>query len=106
MIESSLFGIILLIIGLIIKYSNIPMNSLFGYRTPMAMKSNRHWELANRAFAIHAILIGVISILIGNLNGTTGFHSTWIMFINLSLLLLSIVVIERKLHKFNRQIMP
>ena len=67
-IVSIVVGSVLLIIGLILKYFNIRRNSLFGYRTFLSMKNDSNWVFANRIFARFAIIIGIVTLLVGTIS--------------------------------------
>ena len=103
MISSIILGIVLLVIGLILKYSQVQRNSLFGYRTYLSMKSEANWAFANKAFARHAIIMGIISLLIGGTSLLLPFNYTYTIFGLLTLLLISIVTIEINLRKFDKK---
>jgi uncharacterized membrane protein len=102
MIASFVIGIALLIFGLIAKYSFVKRNSLFGYRTYLSLKTEANWEFANKRFATHAILIGVVAMIIGSLNYLYKTGSNYSILFILSLLLFSIIRIEIGLQKFDK----
>jgi uncharacterized membrane protein len=103
MIAAFVIGSVTLIMGLIAKFSRIERNSLFGYRTFLSMKNDANWEFANSRFANHAIVIGVISLSTGLVAQIVEIKNGFVLFVILSLLLTSIVTIELKLKRFDRE---
>ncbi len=102
MIPSMILGTVLLVIGLLLKFSSVKRNSFFGYRTFLSMKNEDNWNYANRTFARHSIIIGIISISVGGLSSLVPFINEYIIFALLTLLLVSIIRIEIKLKMFDK----
>jgi uncharacterized membrane protein len=96
-------GLVILAIGLIIKYANVKRNYWLGYRTPRSMKSPTHWAFANQRMARHAIVVGTLSALTGILCWYYKVDSIYLMLFTLSLLLAAIVDIEIALYKFDKR---
>jgi uncharacterized membrane protein len=80
------------------------MNSVFGYRTYLSMKSEANWKFANEKFAKHAIIIGMIGLCIGLVSFVSKINTGYVIFGLLSLILGSIIYIEVSLKKFDRKL--
>jgi len=104
MISAIILGGVLLVIGLILRFTKVNRNSLFGYRTYLSMKNDENWSFANKMFAKHAIGIGAICILVstGLLLSSVQLNSGYFIFFPLTLILFSIIMIESNLRKFDK----
>ncbi|WP_165004619.1 MULTISPECIES: SdpI family protein [unclassified Enterococcus] len=99
-------GILLLLIGLLFlvfpSKGNLPF---YGYRSPLAAKSDAHWRLAQRTSGLYFLLMGALMALIGYWLRMTE-HTNYFL-IEMLLLVFPIMPIfiltERKLQKFDRE---
>lgn len=65
-----LIGLILLVMGNIQKrWPPKKINRVYGYRTQSSMKTQQHWDAANRFSARHMIKSGLVLIVTGLLCG-------------------------------------
>ncbi|ESU31865.1 hypothetical protein G3A_14420 [Bacillus sp. 17376] len=62
--EGLLFGIIILLAGIILSlFPPKKINKIYGYRTSKSMRSKENWDKANRYSSRLMILFGVIILL-------------------------------------------
>lgn len=106
MISSLVVGGVLLLMGLILRFSGVERNSLFGYRTFLAMKNERNWNYANKTFGIHAVVISLLCFLLGFFAYYFKIHERYCVFIVMTMLLTSIIIIEVGLKKFDKMNSP
>lgn len=95
-----LLGLVTLVGGAILRYMNIPMNPLFGYRTPGSYSSPENWQYANRLAGLIFLIIGTVSLPFGMFS----FYSKlldkeFVLFGTLILIFLGIGIVEYKLYK-------
>ena len=102
MIASIVIGVSLFLIGLVLKFSNVARNSLFGYRTFLSMKNDTNWAFANGKFARHSLAIGLLSIALGISSSLVSISDGLLIFVILTSLLISILIIEIGLRKFDK----
>ncbi|AYB32377.1 SdpI family protein [Chryseolinea soli] len=96
-------GLAILVVGLIVKYTNVRRNYWLGYRTPRSMKSPAHWAFTNQRTARYAIAIGILSDLIGIVFWYYKVDSIYLVLFTLMLLLAAIIEVEVALYKFDKQ---
>jgi len=105
MLNFIFFGLTLLLLGIVLRYLKINKNYFFGYRTFSSLKTDRSWRLANKTAGTHYIIIGLASSVIGLLC----FYFKLcdfdvVIFSTLAVFLLSLIVIEIKLFRFNKEL--
>lgn len=110
MFFNNLFIPILMILvgGMTKKHPPKTINDFFGYRTPMSRKNQETWEFANRYCGALWQKIGrwelLTSVLIqipfiGASEDTIGFLGIGVIVVQTVLMLLSILMVERKLKE-------
>lgn len=102
MISSLVVGGVLLLMGLILRFADVERNSLFGYRTFLAMKNEKNWHYANKTFGSHAIVISLLCFLLAFFAYYFNIHERYCVFVVMTLLLISIIIIEVGLRKFDK----
>ncbi|MBX2944184.1 MAG: SdpI family protein [Cyclobacteriaceae bacterium] len=97
-----LLGIVLVVIGLSLKFGRIEKNYFFGYRTPRSMKNKMNWEFANGLMANYSIIVGVLSILSGVIGWYFNLNSKYIIYITVGLMAVCLITTEIRLYKFDK----
>lgn len=97
-----ILGIVLLTIGLLLKYGKVGKNYLFGYRTFRSMKNKANWEFANALMVNYSIIIGMLSILTGLISWYLDLSSKYVIYFTMGLLTVSLVITEIRLYKFDK----
>ena len=103
LIAGVLVGVLMLIASIILKYTSIKRNYLFGYRTPRSLKNDKNWVYANKKAASYLFYVSLFSIIVGILSILLDFDTKYVVFPTMGLLLLSIVSVEISLYKFDKK---
>lgn len=96
-----ILGVVLLTIGLLLKYGKIRKNYLVGYRTFRSMKNKANWEFANAPMANYSIIIGVLSTITGLIGWYLDLNSKYVIYLTMGLLIVSLIITEIRLYKFD-----
>ena len=104
MLPSVILGVLLLIAGVLFSYVRIRRNYFLGYRTFRSMKNDANWIFANKEMAKLSFVIGAVSTL-------TGFffwlydidNNRLVIYATLGLVIISIIIVEVRLYKFDKQ---
>lgn len=97
-----ILGVVLLTIGLLLKYGKVGKNYLFGYRTFRSMKNKANWVFANTIMANYSIIIGIISLLFGIISWYLNLNSKYVIYFTMGLLTISLIITEIRLYKFDK----
>ena len=103
LIAGVLVGVLMLIASLILKYTAVKRNYLFGYRTPRSLKNDENWIYANKKAASYLLYISYYSIILGTLSILLEFDTKYVVFPTMGLLILSIILVELNLYKFDKK---
>ena len=63
MIEYSIFILLLLTTGIVLRFFTPPPNGWFGYRTLRTLRDDDAWRIANKAFGLDLIVLGCCVLL-------------------------------------------
>ncbi len=104
-----LIPLLILIIGILFKKRNLPrINFFLGYRTPLSMKNEKTWEVANRTLGKVWLWVGAITLpvsifsilpFLNKSEDTLGTAITIISFIQVLIIVLTIIPVEKKLRE-------
>ncbi len=99
--DQFVFLICLVTCGLIFSFAGVlmwyappkTMNHFYGYRTPSAMKSSKHWNFAQTYAAKELIWHGVILALIGSLDVVVSLDEMPMLFAAMFIVILDVVIL-------------
>jgi len=102
---TALTGGIFIIVGFFMKkYPPKNINSLYGYRTPNAMKTQERWDFAQKYAAAKMMRTGFLLIVLGILGSFINLPQLWNVAIGLVLLIvLSILMIVKVENAIQRK---
>ena len=104
--ENNLFwiGVVFMICGMFMYYfPPKKINSLYGYRTANAMKSQKRWDFAQKYSVKYMFFLGFIYVVITTLFSFTALGESQAVILGLGLLILMVIllfiIVEIKIKK-------
>lgn len=102
--QSIIVGLSSLICGVLLKYMSFKRNYFLGYRTCRSLKNDDNWKFAQKEGGKYLIITGLFSISATLAFWYIGLNTNYLMYSTIGLIVISAVLVEIRLKKFEKSV--